>query len=71
MRTKRQLPSKVQVRERLEAITNSAIASDMLFSPNGKKWTVHYYNCTTHKHYKATINYGFLPSNIREVKERV
>lgn len=33
MKTKRQLPSKVQVRERLEAITNSAIASDMLFSP--------------------------------------
>lgn len=68
---KRKLPLKSEVIKRLEAITNSSISSDLLFKPNGKKWTVHYYNCTAHKHFKATIQYGFLISNIREVKERV
>lgn len=68
---KTKLPLKSEVIKRLEAITNSVVASDLLFKPNGKKWTVHYYNCTLHKHFKATIQYGCLISNIRETKERV
>lgn len=71
MKAKKTLPSRVNIIERLGAITNSSIASDILFKPNGKNWTVLYYNCSVGKHFKATVKHGCLISNIRETKERV
>lgn len=71
MKTKKQLPRKSEIIERLEKITNSVISSDLLFKPNGKNWTVLFYNCSVGKHFKATVKYGFLISNIRETKDRV
>ena len=65
------MKNKQQIIERLEAITNSSIASDVLFKRNGKNWTIIYFNCSTNKHFKATVKHSCLISNIRETKDKV
>jgi Zn-finger protein len=60
--------NKQNIIERLEAITKHIISSSILLKVNGKNKTCQYYDCTTEKKMKCTIKFGFLPSNIREVK---
>ena len=62
-----------QIIDRLEVITKCSISNNIVFtnrstSKNPNIWTIRFFNYNDEKHYKATLKYGCLISNIREFK---